>query len=49
MRKMNPAKVYKVVEEIGSGAVGKVFRVERLEDKKNFAVKVVEKPASSEK
>ena len=46
---VNFSKSFQHVQEIGSGAVGKVFRVERLEDKKNFAVKVVEKPASSEK
>jgi len=48
-QKTNPSLVYKIKEEIGKGAFGKVYLVERRSDNKHFALKYVEGATSAEK
>ena len=42
IKKDNPSKYYKVVGKEGVGGFARVFRCERLEDKKLYALKFIE-------
>lgn len=49
VQKSNPALVYKVLEVVGQGAFGEVFKVRRIADGKLFALKYVNGATNAEK
>ena len=49
IKEENPSKYYKVVGKEGVGGFARVFRVEKISDKKLFALKFIEPKSKAER